>query len=373
MLLGGLAMYGLLVRARLRSPAALFGALAWMLNSFFLTWMALEHIIVIEAWLPVALLLLDVAIRRRSWWASVGVGAALALMFLGGNLLFFELAAVAVFGYGLVLVVPAWARSLRERSVVADRRTLLGDLGRLLLPAAVLVGLVAAQLLPTLLLARSSGRASLGYSELREYRLHPRPAPQLLPPPTPPAAARERRAAASRVRGRGDLPVAGDWDGDGRDHVGVFRGGTFVLRSSLDADDARRELVFGEEGDLPVAGDWDGDGRDDVGVFRDGVFLLRTGDHPSGLRVALGEPGDTPWPATGTATAVTRSVCTGAGPSCCSARSPVTTSSTSRSGTRGPSDHRRLGRRRAGRGGGRPRGRRLLPQPADHGLRRGGP
>ena len=29
-----------------------------------------------------------------------------------------------------------------------------------------------------------------------------------------------------------DVPVAGDWDGDGIDTIGVFRNGTFYLRNS---------------------------------------------------------------------------------------------------------------------------------------------
>lgn len=85
----------------------------------------------------------------------------------------------------------------------------------------------------------------------------------------------------------GDLPVAGDWNGDGRTDVAVFRNGTFVRAllvpfcaacQGTTVADPLDEILFGKPGDLPVAGDWDGDGRDDLGVFRPGplgTFLLR--------------------------------------------------------------------------------------------------
>jgi Tol biopolymer transport system component len=81
----------------------------------------------------------------------------------------------------------------------------------------------------------------------------------------------------------GDLPVAGNWDGDTRTDIGVFRNGTFhlALLKGAGGHTLIQELApipFGQAGDLPVAGDWNGDGKDDVGVFRPGAtgrFLLR--------------------------------------------------------------------------------------------------
>ncbi len=71
-----------------------------------------------------------------------------------------------------------------------------------------------------------------------------------------------------------DRPVIGDWNGDGADDIGVWRPSTG--RFYLDMDGSRTwtpgvDLIsdpFGIPSDLPVAGDWNGDGLDDIGVWR---------------------------------------------------------------------------------------------------------
>jgi hypothetical protein len=74
------------------------------------------------------------------------------------------------------------------------------------------------------------------------------------------------------------LPVAGDWDGDGRDSVGFYDPltSTFHLTNRQSAGTFEIVFAFGQGG-LPVAGDWDGDGGDSVGLYVPGrgVFLLR--------------------------------------------------------------------------------------------------
>jgi predicted GH43/DUF377 family glycosyl hydrolase len=71
-----------------------------------------------------------------------------------------------------------------------------------------------------------------------------------------------------------DLPVAGDWDGDGQAEIGVFRPSarTFYLDYNGNClwDEAPTDAAFffGISEDLPVVGDWDGDGQAEIGVFR---------------------------------------------------------------------------------------------------------
>lgn len=94
----------------------------------------------------------------------------------------------------------------------------------------------------------------------------------------------------------GDVPVVGDWDGDGVDTVGIFRGGRWALRNSNSAGPADLEFEFGQGGDKPIVGDWDGDGLDTIGVYREGQWLLRNSNTagPSDLRFDFGQAADRP-------------------------------------------------------------------------------
>jgi hypothetical protein len=72
-----------------------------------------------------------------------------------------------------------------------------------------------------------------------------------------------------------DIPVTGDWDGDGVDTIGVYRNGRWLLRNSNSAGPPDYSFKFGRSTDIPVTGDWNGDGVDTIGVRRGKQWILR--------------------------------------------------------------------------------------------------
>jgi hypothetical protein len=86
----------------------------------------------------------------------------------------------------------------------------------------------------------------------------------------------------------GDIPVVGDFDGDGRDDLGIFRAGTWHIDVNADRVLDQRDLTvkFGDDGDLPIVGDWNGDGREEMGVYRNGRLIP--------AKTALTPPADGP-------------------------------------------------------------------------------
>ncbi|HSW63587.1 MAG TPA: hypothetical protein VLH56_09805 [Dissulfurispiraceae bacterium] len=83
---------------------------------------------------------------------------------------------------------------------------------------------------------------------------------------------------------RGDIPVAGDWNGDGISKIGVFRNGSWFLDYKGTKqwigcgapENANKDFCagYGMNGDTPVVGDWNGDGISKIGVFRNGYVYL---------------------------------------------------------------------------------------------------
>ena len=96
------------------------------------------------------------------------------------------------------------------------------------------------------------------------------------------------------------IPVTGDWSGDGIKNIGVFRDGRWRLDADGDGRWSETDRVFqyGQAGDLPVVGDFDGDGLDEIGVYRGGQWIVDLdGNHELNAHDAvfsLGSPGDLP-------------------------------------------------------------------------------
>jgi len=75
----------------------------------------------------------------------------------------------------------------------------------------------------------------------------------------------------------GDRAVAGDWDGDGNDSIGVFRNGQWLLDVDGNgrwSDQIDRRVTFGSPSGIPVVGDFNGDGIDELGIYEDGHWTI---------------------------------------------------------------------------------------------------
>lgn len=102
-----------------------------------------------------------------------------------------------------------------------------------------------------------------------------------------------------------DVPVFGDWNGDGVHTPGVFRNGIWYLRNSMDSGGPDTMFAYGQAGDIPVVGDWAGRGHTGIGVVRGRRWMLklRAERGHRDFAFSFGEPGDIPvvgdWNGTG--------------------------------------------------------------------------
>jgi hypothetical protein len=99
----------------------------------------------------------------------------------------------------------------------------------------------------------------------------------------------------------GDQPVANNWNGTGpTDQIGVFRGstGTWIVDSAGNGNSFTM-YTYGLPGDIPIVGNWQGTGRKRIGVFRGGTVILNLSGNNffvQGIDLigSFGLPGDLP-------------------------------------------------------------------------------
>ena len=108
----------------------------------------------------------------------------------------------------------------------------------------------------------------------------------------------------------GDLAIIGDWNGTGKEEIGVFRPQTVQFYLDLNGNGKwdgptidRLMGPFGLPTDLPIVGDWDGTGKVRIGVYRPsaGEWYLDIdgngkwdGSTVDLLMGPFGQPGDLP-------------------------------------------------------------------------------
>jgi hypothetical protein len=88
----------------------------------------------------------------------------------------------------------------------------------------------------------------------------------------------------------GATPLVGDFNGDGRDELGMFLEGEWSLdtNGNRHRDDDDTTIQLGTRADQPVVGDWDGDGDDDVGIYGSQGAIPVAGDFAGHGRDAIG-------------------------------------------------------------------------------------
>ncbi|HMO80861.1 MAG TPA: VCBS repeat-containing protein [Pyrinomonadaceae bacterium] len=112
-----------------------------------------------------------------------------------------------------------------------------------------------------------------------------------------------------RIGRKGDLPVPGDYDGDGLEDIAIWRPETGEWIISRSSDNREIVIRWGSAktiksvADMPVPGDYDGDGITDIAVFRPDTatwyILLSSGGFDPSVSVVrvFGKAGDVPVPA----------------------------------------------------------------------------
>ncbi|MFN0278156.1 MAG: FG-GAP repeat domain-containing protein [Pyrinomonadaceae bacterium] len=100
----------------------------------------------------------------------------------------------------------------------------------------------------------------------------------------------------------GDVPVPGEYDGDGKIDLAVWRpdddgegNGCWYITYGADNYVDYDAIPWGENGDVPVPGDYDGDGKLDIAVWRPATGMWHMLQSSNGYySERFGADGDTP-------------------------------------------------------------------------------
>jgi hypothetical protein len=79
----------------------------------------------------------------------------------------------------------------------------------------------------------------------------------------------------------GNVPVTGDWNGDGKTEIGYYKPGItgkwfldYNGNGIWDGKVIDRKYTFGTTGSVPVTGDWNNDGKTEIGSYLNGKWFL---------------------------------------------------------------------------------------------------